>query len=119
MYTTCFTRVRELPSDVVPIAISGNLPEWYRGKVYYKLAPTGAILSEFRRSKDRAAFIKRFSTEVLDRLDATRVYTELCRMAGTDNIALVSHEGFGKFGHRHYVAWWLTKAGFECKEFTA
>lgn len=39
IYTSYFANVKNLPSEVIPIAICGGVPEWWCGLQYRKLAP--------------------------------------------------------------------------------
>lgn len=37
IYTSYFANVKSLPSEVIPIAICGGVPEWWCGLQYRKL----------------------------------------------------------------------------------
>lgn len=64
---------------------------------------------------------KTFQKEVLDGLDATNVILDFSRMdygfnVGENDIALICYEKPSDFYHRHLVAEWLIKNGFQCEE---
>ena len=39
IYTSYFAQIRNLPNNIIPIAICGGIPQWYSGLWYKKLAP--------------------------------------------------------------------------------
>ena len=131
IYTTYFGQLRNLPKNIVPVSICGKAPEWYDGIQYKKLAPQWEFFKEWKRNHDNDFYIEHFNAEVLERLSALQVVTELqCMLpdeiktqmeapfyASSDwHIALVCYEKPADFCHRHLVAEWLCKNGFECHE---
>lgn len=85
---------------------------------------------EFKRSHDVDHYVKCFNEQVLDRLNAKDVVKELDNLllgmttsidykADTikvPEIALICYEKPPNFCHRHLVAEWLRRNGFECEE---
>lgn len=131
LYTSYFAQLKNLPPNVVPVSICGKAPDWYRGLQYKKLAPRYGFFSEWKRNHDNDFYIRHFNAEVLERLDPTRVVSELwnllpeeiriqMRVPFFDNpdwhVALVCYEKPEAFCHRHLVADWLSQAGFPCRE---
>ena len=39
IYTSYFAQIRNLPNNIIPIAICGGIPQWYSGLWYKKLTP--------------------------------------------------------------------------------
>lgn len=74
---------------------------------------------EWKKNRDNDYYIEHFQTEVLDGLDAATVIKELNYLVSNVNgkdIALICYEKPSDFCHRHLVAEWLIKNGFQCEE---
>lgn len=117
IYTTYFGNLRNLPEDIVPIAICGWAPSWYTGLQYKKLAPKASFFSKWKETHDNDYYIDCFDKQVLSKLDPVVVVTELTRKAKDKQFALVCYERPEDFCHRRLVADWLNKNGYETKEF--
>lgn len=116
IYTSYFANLRNIPSDIVPISICGKAPDWYSGLQYKKLAPKWWFFKIWKNTKDNDYYIKNFYTEVLNKLSAMDVVSDLyCKSAGRD-VVLVCYEKPSDFCHRHLVADWLNFCGFKCEE---
>ncbi len=133
IYTSYFAQLRNLPPNVIPISICGKAPEWYQGAQYKKLAPEYGFFSEWKKTHDNNYYIEHFNAEVLSKLQALRVVTELHCLLPYDvkvdidssvvsnkkyHIALICYEKPSDFCHRHLVAQWLTDNGYPCEEWT-
>lgn len=120
IYTSYFGKLKSLPDTIVPISICAKAPDWYEGLQYKKLAPKWNFFKEWQENHDNNYYIKCFDEQVIGKLDAYTVLMELSKLAGFENrhndICLICYEKPGDFCHRHLVADWLTKNGFECKE---
>jgi len=109
MNTSYFAKSGHHPKAV---AIVEFAPRFYKGKVYPKLAPKPWFLRKYRKDRDEVFYTQYYCKEVLDKLDAKKVYEEL----GADAV-LICWEGVGKFCHRHIVAKWLSaELGVEITE---
>ncbi len=121
IYTSYFAKLRSLPNNVIPIAICGKAPYWYKGLQYKKLAPKYGFFMEWKNNHDNDYYIEHFNSEVLDTLSANHVVDELERLAGiydhSNDICLICYEKPSDFCHRHLVAEWLNKHGYLCKEY--
>ena len=121
IYTTYFAKLKHLPKNIIPISICGKAPVGYKGLEYKKLAPKYDFFMEWKRTGNNDYYIKCFNEQVLDKLDALKTLLELSEIAGFQNrfndICLVCYEKPSDFCHRHLVADWLNKHGYECKEF--
>lgn len=117
IYTSYFAKLKSLPDDVVPIAICGKPPTWYTGLAYKKLAPKYGFFMKWKETHDNDYYIKCFTEQVLDKLNPQQVYIELCELAHSSNIALICFEVPSDFCHRHLVADWLSRCGFDAMEY--
>lgn len=117
IYTTYFARLKDLPADIVPIAICGKSPSWYTGLQYKKLAPKYDFFMKWKETHDNEYYIKCFNEQVLNELSVNDVVAQLKQLAGSDKIALVCYEKPGDFCHRHLVAEWFVQHGIHCEEY--
>lgn len=117
IYTTYFGRVKDLPKDIVPIAICGKSPDWWTGIEYKKLAPKYAFFSKWKETHDNEYYIIRFFLDVLMQLNVQDVVTDLIKIAKDKKIALVCYEKPMDFCHRHIVREWLRSYGYETEEY--
>lgn len=116
-FTSYFAKLAHLyTTDVVPVAITAKIPEWYNGLVYQKLAPSYDILMEYKNTANRDVYIQRFKNEILAKLDPKIVFNELMTLTNGRPFCLVCYEKPDSFCHRHLVAEWLTENGYPCKE---
>lgn len=125
IYTSYFAKLNSLPKSIIPISICGKAPDWYKGLQYKKLAPTYNILMKYKQDHDKEDYISQFQEQILNKLNASKVVFDLGRLADQNctfhsfDICLICYEKPSDFCHRHLVADWLNKAGFECKEWTS
>ncbi len=116
-FTSYFAKLPYLcGSDIVPVAITDKIPEWYAGLTYQKLAPSYDILMEYKITGNRDVYIQRFKNELLSKLNPKTVFNELMILTNGRPFCLVCYEKPDSFCHRHLVADWLTENGYECKE---
>lgn len=122
IYTSYFAKLKDLPDNIIPISICGKAPNWYKGLQYKKLAPKYDFFMKWKETHDNDYYIKCYNEQVLNKLDVINVVRDLICIVSEDTtgeyICLVCYEKPGDFCHRHLVADWLSKNGFECKEFT-
>jgi len=116
-FTTYFAKVKDLPEDIVPIAICGKSPDWWTGLEYRKLAPRWWFFSKWKETHDNNFYIENFQKEVLDRFDPHETWAKLKEKAGGKTFAMVCYEKPGDFCHRHLVADWFRKAGYSVEEY--
>ena len=117
IYTTYFANVRNLPDEVVPIAICGKPIFNWIYPAYKKLAPKWSFFSVWQKTRDNDYYIEHFHEEVLWKLDPHTVVNELSEISEGKDCALVCYEAPDKFCHRHLVADWLNSAGYDVNEF--
>lgn len=121
IYTSYFAKLKDLPSNITPIAICGSIPKGYKGLWYKKLAPKWSFFKTWKETHDNDYYIQHFNDEVLSNLDASTVVMELKHLCDKSmysdvDICLVCYEKPIDFCHRHLVAKWLRDGGYDCKE---
>ncbi|WP_290233572.1 DUF488 family protein [Bacteroides acidifaciens] len=115
IYTSYFANLKNIPDSIVPISICRRSPKGYGGTEYKLLAPSSALLSEWHKNHDEAEYRFRFAKQ-LTSLDASKIVDVLNFISGGLDIVLVCYEGPSKFCHRHLVAEWFNKHGYDVKE---
>lgn len=124
MYTGYFSKLKKYTdAGLTPVSIAGWAPDEYTGFQYKKLAPKWQFFNEWKNGShkgDNDYYIREFNAQVLNKLDAFAVVSELEKMTGVDDskIVLLCYEKPKDFCHRHLVANWLTKYSFETREYT-
>lgn len=114
--TTYFAKLRTLPKDIIPISICSKAPSKYNGLQYKKLAPKYDFFMKYKETHDEDYYIRCFDNQILSALDPAQVVADLTAMASGRDIALVCYEKPTDFCHRHLVADWLRKNGYDVKE---
>ena len=116
IYTSYFAKLRKIPSNIISIAISAKSPSGFKGLEYKILAPKYGFFMEWKKNHDNDYYIKCFNEQVLSKLNPKEVVECLYRLSDGKDIVLVCYEKPGDFCHRHLVADWLNKNGYEVKE---
>ena len=141
VYTSYFGKMKSFPPNMIPIAICGGIPDWYKegmidkGWLWYKkLAPKWEFFQVWKQTHDNDYYIRNYNTLVLDKLDANRDAADIQLMLPletreqmtssiwcSDNIhvALLCYEKPDDFCHRHLVSKWFNKHGYKCEEWKA
>lgn len=114
-YTSYFANLKNIPANIVPISISRKPPKGYGGMEYKLLAPLNDLLSEWHRNHNEADYRFKFAKQLVS-LDASRIVDVLNYISGGLDIVLVCYEKPEKFCHRHLVAEWLNKHGYDVEE---
>lgn len=135
IYTSYFAKLKSLPDNIIPIAICGKTPDWYKGLQYKKLAPKYDFFMKWKENHDNDYYIKCFNEQVLCDLEQLDIATELYDLIPNDkkeliemtncppwanphvHIALICYEKPTDFCHRHLVSDWFNKCPIiQCKE---
>ena len=116
IYTSYFANLKQLPDNIIPIAIYGRRPNWYKGLHYSKLAPKYDFFMKWKENHDNDYYIKCFNEQVLSELNPHQVLDELYNLSKDKDIALICYEKPDDFCHRHLVADWFNANGIECNE---
>lgn len=123
MFTGYYSKLKKyLDAGLYPVSIALYAPDVYHGIEYKKLAPKLQFFNEWKNGShkgDNDYYIREFNAQVLNKLDAFAVVSELEKLTGVDDskIILLCYEKPKDFCHRHLVANWLTRYSFETKEF--
>ena len=117
IYTSYFGKLKLIPKNIIPIAICGKSPDWYKGLEYKVLAPAYWFFKQWKETHDNDFYIENFNKEILRPLNPYGTVLRLKQLANSDDIALMCYEKPTDFCHRHLVAEWLTKNGYETEEF--
>lgn len=135
IYTSYFAKLRELPSNIIPVAICGKAPDGYHGLQYKKLAPKYEFFSEWKKTHDNDYYIRCFNEQVLEKTNMREVMNDIWDLLAPTtkewfsiyncpfwrnldlHIVLVCYEKPEEFCHRHLVAAWLTEHGIPVEEF--
>lgn len=64
IYTSYFANLKNIPDSIVPISICRRSPKGYDGIEYKLLAPSSALLSEWRKHHDEAEYKFKFSKQL-------------------------------------------------------
>lgn len=109
IYISYFAKIKNIPDDIIPIAICVKSPDWYKGKQFKTLAPTYDILMQYKQFGDTELYTQRFYSEVLNKLNALEIYEHLETLSKGKDVVLICYEKSSDFCHRHLVADWLSK----------
>ncbi len=136
LYTSYFAKGSKGWADnVIPVAICAKPPEGYAGACYKKLAPPWELVKEWKSDPRNDDYFgikrKQYDAAVLNELDVHQVVRELQGLMPKTkqwlmgepvweskryHIVLLCYEKPSDFCHRHFVAQWLTKNGYNCEE---
>lgn len=109
-YTTYFSYSNMAKeAGITPISISLWPPRGWRGAKYPKLAPSKSILSDYKQDNEWPKYAKRYHEEILGKLNATKVYEDLCFLSENKPFALCCFEKNNAKCHRKLVSEWLNK----------
>jgi len=98
MMTSHYANVKNLPSDLEPVAISRGVPAWFKGRREQGLAPSWAML------KMTAADYDVHFARLLAKLDPRTIYDQL-----GENAVLLCWEKPNERCHRRAVAEWFER----------
>ncbi len=115
IYTSYFANLIKIPASIVPISISCKPPKGYHGLEYKVLAPSYVLLSACHKNHDEDYYRQVFCNK-LNSLNARNIVEVLEYLSKGKDIVLVCYERPENFCHRHLVAEWLCKNGYETEE---
>lgn len=114
VYTSYFANIRNMPSDIEPIAISLYTPQFYQGKKALEFAPSKEILNLYKNMEIGDFEYRQMYLDLL--LSRYDLFDKWISYFKENKVALVCYEGRGKFCHRHILAELLTELGFDIEE---
>lgn len=82
--TSYFAQLRKIKAmdGAVSVAVCRYLPDWYKGAVYKKVAPSYVMLAGMKNADTREYFSKKYLTEVLGSLKPGKVEKEIKDIVG-------------------------------------
>jgi hypothetical protein len=122
VYTSYFGQMRNFPENVIPVAICGGIPTWYKGAWYKKPAPKYEFFQKWKQTHDNEYYIGQYNKEVLDKLNWQTVIADVHLLIPEDiratmqssiwtspdvHVVLLCYEKPEDFCHRHLFAEWL------------
>lgn len=117
-FTGYFAKLKVYENDgLLPVAICGKSPEFYKGLEYKKFAPTKDIFFSWKNGWiTDEEYTKRFKTEILDNLDKKEIIENIKSL--NRDIIFLCYEKPLDFCHRHIVAKWLREeCDIHCVEY--
>lgn len=112
--TSYFAKQRAFEKEgYVAISVSRYSPKWFRGPVLIDVAPTSFMLSGACNHEE---YLRKYD-EILRKLNPKSVVDKIEFLSRGKDVALCCYEVPGDFCHRHLLADWLNKNGYEVKEF--
>ena len=113
IYTSYFANSRAFSKEgVMPISIARYSPRWYQGPQFTAVAPTSYMLSGACSHEE---YLRRYD-EILGKLNPQQVVSSIENISRGRDVALCCYEKPGDFCHRHLLAEWLNKNGYDVKE---
>lgn len=118
--TSYFAQLRKIEAmdGAVPVAVCRYPPDWYKGAVYKKVAPSYVMVAGMKNADTREYFSKKYFTEVLGSLEPGKVEKEIKDIVGHSGgtfAVLLCFEKPSDFCHRHLVAAWLGRNSDEAE----
>jgi len=114
IYTSYFARMKDLrKANILPVSVALWSPAWYVGVKFPSVAPTPFMMGSNCSHERYLAEYDR----ILSRLNANEIVEQLQKISRGRDVALLCYEKPEDFCHRHLLAEWLNKQGFEVEEF--
>lgn len=119
IYTSSFSKYRDLPPTVVPVAITTDVPYHYEGCKFDGLTPSDDLLSMCKARNNWELFKTLYHRECLVDLKPADVYKKLMDLGNGRDVCLLTHESpDNNESVRNILIGWFTTAGLPCEEFT-
>lgn len=124
IYTSYFAMIKKIPSNFHPVSIARYTPKGIDIPKILQVAPTGDILSEYKKTQNKENYIKRYTEEVLKKYTAKEFLSMIQNVTGIPDVAenpnkhvvLCCYEKSEDFCHRHLFADFLSKENIPVKE---
>ena len=109
IYTSYFAKLKDVRDlGITPVSIAQGVPKGIEILSYKKLAPSWALIREYKQSKDTSFYTRIYFETILNKLNQYQVVSELVLLASSSDIALFCYEKPEDFCHRHIVSQWLS-----------
>lgn len=136
LYTYYFAKVKDLPSNTLPVAICTKPPTWWKGYYYGGLAPKYGFFQKWKQTHDNDYYVKCYNEQVLSHLTSEQVLLDIFKLFPIGirrklkdysmnwwenpdiHVVLLCYEKSSDFCHRHLVAQWFQDNGIEVREWS-
>ena len=122
-YTSYFANVRKLPKSCIKLSIARKTPDGFDGFKLPDFMPSWDLLKKWRETGDNDYYVNQYKKEVLDNMDIISMinfFDLMLKHKGLSKntpIVFICYEKPENFCHRHLVAEYFTKNGYECTEY--
>lgn len=113
VYTSYFANLRNIPSNIEPIAISRYVKMFYTGKHEPIFSPSPELLNDYKTGNmDWKTYTDRYLTELSER----EGLEDAIKSLANKEYVLLCYEGRDKNCHRHILGELLSEMGFDVEE---
>lgn len=116
IYTTYFAKVKDLPRDVIPIAVCLYPPRGWTGLGCSQLAPTTTVFYKYKSTGDFDTFAAEYIQTTLGHISVQECLAYLSKCSGGRDVALVCFEKNPDECHRSILAAWFEYNGISVSE---
>lgn len=122
-YTSYFANVKNLPESFIPISIAAKTPDGFKGFKLGDFKPKYEFFQKWKETGDDDYYVEHYKKEVLDKINLPSLIRSLEMLVKNYNLSknatfvFICYERPEKFCHRHLVAEFLTKNGYDCTEY--
>ena len=114
IYTSYFAKVKTLQKNgIVPVSLARWSPRWYSGEKVLDASPTPDMLGG---DMTREEYVARYS-RILQKLDIKDFVNKIAKIGNGKPVALLCYEKPDDFCHRHLLAEYMNKNGYEVNEY--
>lgn len=115
IYTSYYGNYRNF-GDLIPVSISIWPPKDYTGLKYPKVVPTREMLKDYKATGNTQNYKVHYWYDVLKQYTPQEIVSDIERMTENKDCVLLCFEKPSDFCHRHLLATWLNKNGYDIKE---
>ena len=119
IYTGYYAKIKKYEEvGLIPVAISGKVPDFYDGMTYPDFAPRYEMFQRWKKGEiDNFGYTEEYR-KYLNTLDKGEIKQDFDSPYKCNNMILLCYEKDGEFCHRHILADWLEEnMGFKVEEF--
>ena len=120
IYTGYYAKLKEYEKvGLIPVAISGKIPDFYDGLTYKEFAPRWEVFRKWKNKEiSDIEYVEEYK-KYLDTLDKEEIRSDFDSPHKCSNMILLCYEKSGDFCHRHALADWLEENfGYRIEEYS-
>ncbi len=119
LYTGYYAKLKKYEeAGLVPVAVSGKVPNFFKGIEYPEFAPRWEVFKEWKNERISNEEYSNKYKKYLNTLDKEEIKFDLDSPHEAGNLILLCYEKPGDFCHRHVLADWLEENfGYKVKEY--